>query len=283
VSNFATGVVDHIKEDPLQFVGEVAAGVAAAALVGAVCATGVGCVILAGAVAGAVSAGYGYSLDVAQGEHAWDWGDFGKDVVEGAVVGGITAGVLHGGGKLLRAGLNRVRAGGARAVDGAPTEGAPTEAAKPAGGGAEPTSAPTPAKAPAAPAKAPTNPSKLYHYTNEAGYKGITNSRQLNPSLEGGGDAHFGSGQYLTDIAPERVLPGSKASIGPEKLAQGFMSRWMLSARLFSTPWKAPQLTHFLEIDVSGLNVLNPRPGTYLVPGETPLDLTGRITRGGQF
>jgi HYD1 signature containing ADP-ribosyltransferase len=88
---------------------------------------------------------------------------------------------------------------------------------------------------------------------------------------------------YVTDIAPERVLPGSKATIGPERLAQGFMSRWQLSARLFTTPWKASGLTHFLEIDVSGLNVLNPRPGTYLIPGETALDLTGRITRGGQF
>jgi hypothetical protein len=38
----------------------------------------------------------------------------------------------------------------------------------------------------------------------------------------------------------------------------------------------ASQLTHFLEIDVSGLEVLNPRPGTFLVPGENPLDLRAR-------
>jgi HYD1 signature containing ADP-ribosyltransferase len=79
------------------------------------------------------------------------------------------------------------------------------------------------------------------------------------------------------------VLAGPKSAMSAEQQAQGFMSRWQLSQRLFTTPWKAPQLTHFLEIDVSGLDVLNPRPGTFLIPGEDPLDLTGRIVRGGGF
>ena len=120
----------------------------------------------------------------------------------------------------------------------------------------------------------------LYHYTSEAGYKGIARSGSLNAS---GADVPFGPGQFLTDIAPERVLAGPKSAISAEQQAQGFMSRWQLSQQLFTTPWKAPQLTHFLEIDVSGLDILNPRPGTFLIPGESPLDLTGRIVRGGGF
>ena len=162
VKNFATGVVDHIKEDPLQFVGEVAIGIAAAAAVGAVCATGVGCVILAGVAAGAAGAAYGYGMDTAQGEHGWDWGDFGKDVLVGGVIGGVTGGLLHGGGKLLRAGFNKIRGGGGAkppagstpGSSGAPHGGAPEPQSAPSPA-AEPAPAPKPAPAPAAPARAP--------------------------------------------------------------------------------------------------------------------------------
>lgn len=62
------------------------------------------------------------------------------------------------------------------------------------------------------------------------------------------------------------------------------MSRWQLSYKLTTTPWNASNFTHFLEIDVSGLDVLNPREGTFVIPGEDPLDLSGgRILRGGPF
>jgi large repetitive protein len=131
VKDFAGGVVDHIKEDPLQFVGEVAAGVAAAAAVGLICSTGVGCVILAGAVAGAVSAGYGYGYDVAQGEHPWDWGDFGKDVAIGGVTGAATAGLLHGAGKLVKGGLSKLRGGGGKPSAAPADAPSPTKAAAP--------------------------------------------------------------------------------------------------------------------------------------------------------
>lgn len=97
------------------------------------------------------------------------------------------------------------------------------------------------------------------------------------------GYAEFGPGQYLTDITPERALPGPSAGLSADQVEQGFMSRWQLSHRLTTTPWNASNLTHFLEIDVSGLNVFNSRPGTFLIPGEDPLDLTGRIVRGGPF
>lgn len=107
----------------------------------------------------------------------------------------------------------------------------------------------------------------LYHYTNEAGYKGIVRSGSINAS---GADIPHGPGVFLSDIAPERVLAGPKSAISAEQLAQGFMSRWQLSQRLFTTPWMAPQLTHFVEVDVSGLDAVNLRPGTFLIPGESP-------------
>jgi hypothetical protein len=123
----------------------------------------------------------------------------------------------------------------------------------------------------------------LFHYTDEEGYSGINSSSRLNASLPGGGDAHHGAGQYFTDIRPERVLPGPKAGLTPEQLAGGFMSRWQLSSALFKTPWKAPQLTHFLEIDVTDLPIQNPEGSIFLNPGADPLDLAGRIVRGGSF
>lgn len=158
VKNFASGVVDHIKEDPLQFIGEVAIGVAAAAAVGAVCATGVGCVILAGAAAGAAAAGYGYSVDAAQGEHDWNVGDFSKEVVVGGLIGGATGGLLYGGGKLIRPGLNKLRGGST----GRPAAPPPPRTASPHGGAPEPaaTPAPPPPKPPAAPAKPAAAPAK---------------------------------------------------------------------------------------------------------------------------
>lgn len=85
----------------------------------------------------------------------------------------------------------------------------------------------------------------------------------LNPSLEGGRDARYGSGQYLTDIVP------------------GTMLRGRLARRLHGQPWAGNRLDRFLEIDVSELNVQNPAPNIFLIPGELPLDLTGRILSHG--
>ena len=109
-------------------------------------------------------------------------------------------------------------------------------------------------------------------------------SRRVRPRLNTmSGYAEFGPGQYLTDITPERALPGPSAGLSADQVEQGFMSRWQLSHRLTTTPWNASNLTHFVEIDVSDLNVLSPRPGTFLIPGEDSLDLSGRIIRGGPF
>jgi RHS repeat-associated protein len=109
VKDMGREFVNHIKEDPWQFAGEVAIGIAAATAVGLICTTGIGCVILAGIAAGAASAAYGYTLDVAQGEHAFDVGDFAKQTAIGAAVGGITAGIGYGIGRGLSRLVQKIR------------------------------------------------------------------------------------------------------------------------------------------------------------------------------
>ena len=97
----------------------------------------------------------------------------------------------------------------------------------------------------------------LYHYTNEKGLTGITESNQLNPSLKANNpkDARYGNGQYLSDINPE--------STTPTKLAKKFIN----------VPNKY-KYTHYIEIDVSDLNVIQGRDGVYVIPNEEALDLT---------
>lgn len=108
-------------------------------------------------------------------------------------------------------------------------------------------------------------PSRLFHYTNEAGLEGILSSEKLNPSLKiiNPKDVRYGEGQYLSDI-----LPGTKT---PAQLSREFLG----------IPFRADKYTNFVEIDVTGLNVIQGRPGVFVVPNTTPLDLTGRILSSG--
>ena len=105
----------------------------------------------------------------------------------------------------------------------------------------------------------------LYHYTNEKGLKGITESNQLNPSLKANNpkDARYGNGQYLSDINPESTTPA--------KLARKFIN----------VPNRY-KYTHYIEIDVTDLNVIQGRDGVYVIPNEEALDLTGRIKNSGK-
>jgi RHS repeat-associated protein len=102
----------------------------------------------------------------------------------------------------------------------------------------------------------------LYHYTSEAGYKAIMESGELLPSI-GVKNARYGAGQYLTDIAPGQFTMGQT------------------SRRLFGVPWNKTKLTHFIEIDVNGLNTIKNAPFNYMVPGTGNLPLGGRIVNGG--
>ena len=104
----------------------------------------------------------------------------------------------------------------------------------------------------------------LYHYTNEAGMNGIVNSKSLRPSLKALNpkDVHYGEGQYLSDI-----LPGTKA---PGQLSNIFIN----------TPNKY-KYTHYVGIDVTGLNVQMGRTGVYVVPNTKALDISKRIVNYG--
>jgi hypothetical protein len=106
----------------------------------------------------------------------------------------------------------------------------------------------------------------LYHYTNEAGVAGIAENNSLNPSLwrVGTKDVRYGNGQYVSDIAP-----GTRT---PSELSRDFLDQ----------PFQGRRFTHYVEIDASGLGAVQGRPGVYVIPNETPLDLTGRLLSSGK-
>jgi RHS repeat-associated protein len=108
----------------------------------------------------------------------------------------------------------------------------------------------------------------LYHYTNEKGYEGILESNELRASLKADNpkDARFGDGQYLSDIQP-----GTKTS-------------GQLSYAFVRVPWAGHKFSHFIEVDVRGLEVMRSveRPDVYVIPNQGSLDLTGRIVTHGK-
>lgn len=107
---------------------------------------------------------------------------------------------------------------------------------------------------------------KLYHYTDEAGLNGILNEGTLNPSLKvlRPRDVQYGNGQYLTDIKPGTMEPQD------------------LSKALVRNRHQTEKFTHYLEINPAGLNVIEGRPGVYVIPNEGPLDLNNRIISSGK-
>jgi RHS repeat-associated protein len=108
----------------------------------------------------------------------------------------------------------------------------------------------------------------LYHYTNEKGVQGIQDSHELWASTKEHNpkDARYGDGQYLSDIAP------------------GTKTNGQLSAAFLHVPWAGRKFTHFVEIDVTGLDVyqVKDRPNVFYIPGDKPLNLAGRIVRTGR-
>ncbi|MBC2581770.1 hypothetical protein HGI79_16060 [Clostridium sp. DJ247] len=90
-------------------------------------------------------------------------------------------------------------------------------------------------------------------------------SNELRPSLKANNpkDARYGNGQYLSDIVPETTKPTSLAS------------------KFIRVPNKY-KYTNFVEIDVTGLEVVEGRSGVYVIPNEGNLDITGRIVRSGK-
>lgn len=108
-----------------------------------------------------------------------------------------------------------------------------------------------------------SKPNTLIHYTSEQGYNAIMTSFELRPSI-GAKNARYGSGQYFTDIAP------------------GQFRRGQVSKKLFGVPWVKHKLKYFIEIDISGLEVIENGPSNYRVPGTDNLYIKPRIVSHGQ-
>ncbi len=106
----------------------------------------------------------------------------------------------------------------------------------------------------------------LVHYTNFAGQEGILRSGQLRASLKSTNpkDARYGDGQYLSDI-----VPGSKKNS-------------QLSSSFVRSPYHGARFTHYVEIDVTGLEVVMGREHVYVILGKAPLDVAGRIVGWGK-
>jgi hypothetical protein len=115
-------------------------------------------------------------------------------------------------------------------------------------------------------------PTTLIHYTTETpGLPGITEALFITAS-KGAKNARHGNGVYLTDIFPEMIGEGSG------KLTLGQVMR-----RLFGQPWgKQKSMGAFVELNVQGLELTNPKPNIFLYPTEEGLDVSGRIVRSGK-
>lgn len=81
----------------------------------------------------------------------------------------------------------------------------------------------------------------------------------MNPS-----DARYVDGQYFTDVVPGTRSPAS------------------LSMTFIRNRFQGRRFTHFLEIDVSDLEVIQGRKGVFVVPNDKSLDLKGRVIRAGK-
>jgi RHS repeat-associated protein len=123
----------------------------------------------------------------------------------------------------------------------------------------------------------------LYHYTTEEGLKGILDSKSL---WEATGPVHarYGDGQYFTDIAPDTIKALKKADLRPQDVQAGNISRYQLVGRLFGRPtrWGLGKTTHYVAVDVTGLEIKQGRPWVFLHPDNGPLDLTDRIISHGK-
>lgn len=105
----------------------------------------------------------------------------------------------------------------------------------------------------------------LFHYTDDAGLRGILSSMTINPSTaaRNPGDVRYGDGQYFSDVEP-----GTKT---PSQLSREFLG----------LPFLGRRFTHYLAIEADGLSFIEGRPGVFVIPGDRPLDVNGRILTSG--
>jgi hypothetical protein len=105
----------------------------------------------------------------------------------------------------------------------------------------------------------------LYHYTTAKGREAIVASECVRPSLKAVNprDARYGEGQYLSDIVPGTKTPG--------QLAYAFLND--------PRGWR--RYTHYVEIDVTDLIVVEGRQSVFVIPNTEDLNLAGRILSSG--
>ncbi|WP_079072264.1 RHS repeat-associated core domain-containing protein [Streptomyces canus] len=92
VKDGASAAWDWAKENK-GLIADVAVGIGVGIAVGALCSTGVGCLVVAGVAAGAAGAAAGYGVDVAEGKTDFSWGGLGTRVGIGAAAG-VLGGVV---------------------------------------------------------------------------------------------------------------------------------------------------------------------------------------------
>ncbi|MEH3776384.1 HYD1 signature containing ADP-ribosyltransferase family protein [Enterobacter asburiae] len=90
--------------------------------------------------------------------------------------------------------------------------------------------------------------------------KDITESGVIRPSS---GDIHarFGDEQYFTNIRPEMIGGRTLKDVG----GTGKMSLGQLAADIYGDARKLKGISHFAEIDVTGLDVIESRKNTFLI------------------
>jgi hypothetical protein len=128
-------------------------------------------------------------------------------------------------------------------------------------------------------------PSSLYHYTTEQGRFGIIESGVLRPSLvqENGQDARYGSGQYFTSIAPERIAALSFADMTSAQKEADQISLRQLLGRIMAGSVAEEKLAFFIEFNVSSLIIESTEnPNIYIHRSEINLDISNLIIRSGE-
>lgn len=91
-------------------------------------------------------------------------------------------------------------------------------------------------------------------------------TQELRPSLEINkpNDVRYGDGQYVSDIPPR-----TKNS---DELSRAFINN----------PFQGVKFSHYIEVDITDLQVVKGRDGVYVIPNDKSLDLTGRIISYGE-
>lgn len=107
--------------------------------------------------------------------------------------------------------------------------------------------------------------------------KGILNTQELF-LFTGNVHARFGDGHYFTDISPENIGGLTKKEL-PKNSSK--ISLGQLASNLFGDARKWRKLTHYVVIDVEGLDISEPRKNTFLHSSNGNLDLSNRIVSSG--